>query len=158
MTTAPRPLAANRENANKSTGPEAAARTSHNDFVEDKTGFLTFHESAIAYYKPQDVMEEFFVEMIARGQWRIKLFARCESAIHHGSAIEAFEANSEDNLTLEQYLANLKPAEIFTLYSKKNQTLLKNFRRYKSQANRTIRFAIDSLADLRKEARHLSTH
>ena len=78
-----------------------------------------------------------------------------ESAITHSAAIEAFEANSKDDLTLEEYLANVGRAEIFTVYSRENRALLRNFRRCKSQANRSIRFAADALSILRNEANFL---
>jgi hypothetical protein len=177
MATSEKQLAANRENAKKSTGPTTAAgktRASQNacthgltaekvlmDFIEDKSELDTHRESIIAFYKPQNPMEKFWVDQIILGQWRLDRLARWESAIFNDAVIATHDANAEDDVELEEYVTDVEPDQRFTMHNWmisfgmtelcKKEDYLKIFLRYQSQAERLVRRAEVSIANLRIE-------
>jgi hypothetical protein len=89
-------IAANRANAQRSTGPnspEGKERSSHNarkrrlpgdtplTLAEDEAAFAAHHESLCAALMPQDAFEAELVRQIALDQWRIGRVQRVEAAL-----------------------------------------------------------------------------
>jgi hypothetical protein len=149
MTTMPQPLAANRETATQSTGPEAAAGKSRSsqktlfEYLDDKAGFDSQCKSTIAYYKPQDVMEKFCVYQIAHCQWRLKRLDRWESAILNSAIVEALEGITEEAPEHDRIISFV----MAKLCAKDGH--LKSFRRYRSQTKRFLHLAHASIAKIR---------
>jgi hypothetical protein len=148
-TTMPRLLAANRETATNSTGPEATAGKSPSspktrfDHLEDKDGFDAHRASTIAYYKPQGFVENFCVDHIAHCQWRLKRLDRWESAILNSAIVEALEGITEEAPEHDRIISGV----VAKLCGK--DLHLKTFRRYRSQTKLFIQLALASLTKIR---------
>ena len=183
MATLQKQLAANRENAKKSTGPRTSTgknRAAQNarkhglnsqkvgiDFMENKADLEAHRNSILSFYNPQNPMEMFWVDQIVVAQWRTWQLVRWESGIFNDAIRATWEENTdqdeEDSENLEQYVTNIEPGE---KHSTQNWMLsngmtklmnkkdyLKTFLRYQAQAQRLIQRAEAAIVNLRNEAK-----
>ena len=124
-------LAANRANAQQSTGPrtgEGKARSSQNalksgllsdaltiKYIESSDGFTTHHERLKASLQPQDPSQESWVLQIATLQWRLQRLARFEAGLFNLALYRAYQIHNEKSPTVERYL-NLEDYGEFSSY------------------------------------------
>lgn len=89
-------LAANRQNAKKSTGPKTAAGKARSRFNavkhgltarevvipgEDEEAFQQLHELLLAELAPEGILEAMLVDRVAVGFWRLRRIVRVEAGI-----------------------------------------------------------------------------
>ena len=112
-------LAANRANAQQSTGPrteEGKTRSSQNalkfgllsdaltiKYIENSDGFTSQHERLKASLQPQDPSQESWVLQIATLHWRLQRLARFEAGLFNLALFRAFQIHNDRSPTVERY-------------------------------------------------------
>ena len=114
-------LAANRANAQQSTGPrteEGKARSAQNalktgvladthtiKYIENSGEFASHLERLKASLQPQDPSQESWVLQIATLQWRLQRLARFEAGLFNLALYRAFQIHNDKSPTVERYLS-----------------------------------------------------
>ena len=160
-----RQIAANRENAQKSTGPKtpegrAAVRLnglkhglSAETIVvmgEDPADFEALHDSLRAEHQPATPTEEILVRQLAVAAWRQLRFFRMEAGYFKNEDEERRNASSGkeyEALDADRRLARIASGDAI------NQKLLPNFHRYAVSLERSIRATAQELRRCRADRR-----
>ena len=148
----PRPLAADHGTAIQSNGAEAAASDSSStqmglfEYMLDRPEFDAYRESTIAYYKPQDVVEQFSVDRIIQCKWSLKRISRWETAFLDHAIDKAIEDSAEEEPDEDAIIASV----MANLCSKDGHP--KIFRSYRRHLQRSLKIAQDTFALMRSQS------
>ena len=148
-------LRANRENAQKSTGPTSVRgrrRSSMNGVThgltsgsvvapgESEEAYKAFHQEWLDEYQPQGITERQLVQRLCDSQWRLDRAARYESHIHGMEHLSAM-------LSAEDQPPNLASTEKCT-------SALNNLSRHEVRIQRQFDTALKQLRELQASRKH----
>jgi hypothetical protein len=148
-------LAANRANAEHSTGPVTAdgkATSSQNATThgltgktvllphEDKDEFRRFSAEVIAHLAPEGIIECEFAQMVANAQWRLRRIKLVEDGMMTSGEIEAIDPDAERK-TVEE-------AETLARCFTEKTHAFSNLSQYEHRLYRTMTNALKHIGDL----------